>query len=49
MFMGMIIAIYKTRNENLETLATYKKVRSQIQRLDGSEYENTGAQELWLP
>ena len=24
--------LYKTRNENLETLATYKKVRSQIQR-----------------
>ena len=41
--------LYKTRSENLETLATYKKVRSQIQRLDGSEYENTGAQELWLP
>ena len=24
--------LYKTTNENLETLATYKKVRSQIQR-----------------
>ena len=24
--------LYKTRNENLKTLATYKKVRSQIQR-----------------
>ena len=24
--------LYKSRNENLETLATYKKVRSQIQR-----------------